>query len=170
MNSIFCSLLVVLEAQDTGLVASLDALERQRGNQSRTNAAAVFGGENLDRVLVLGVLLLGPVENLTQSLGTAGLEVGVLVEDGTVGADVAIIVVLLLADGSNTTGREASGARTNKLSKAANEFALGSRGGNVELVAEEIGRLLEVLERIPRCRLVIHSFLISCIYILFNIG
>lgn len=156
--------------QDTGLVASQDALERQRGNQSSTNTAAIFGGENLDGILVLGVLLLRPVENLTQSLGTAGLEVRVLVEDGTIGADVAVMVVLLLADGSNTTGRETSGARTNKLGKAANELALGSRGGNVELVAEEIGRLLEILERIPRGWLVIHSFLLSYIYILFNIG
>lgn len=144
-----CYLLVVFQVQDTCLVASLDTLKRKGSNQSSTNTAAILGGENLNGVLVLSVLLLGPIQNLSEGLGTAGLEVRVFVEDGAVGTNVATSVVLLLANGSNAASRETSGTRTDKLGKSANEFALGSRSRNVELVAEEVGRFLEVLERIP---------------------
>lgn len=90
--------------QNTRNVTLLDALQCKSGNQRSTDTATVLGGQNLDRVLVSGVLLLGPVKDLAERQGTALLEVGVLVEDGAVGTNVASLVVLLLADSSNTAG------------------------------------------------------------------
>lgn len=134
--------------QDARQVALLDTLEGEGGDQSGADTAAVLGGEDLDGVLLLGVLLLGPVENLAQGLGAAGLEVGVLVEDGAVGADVAALVALLLADGGDAAGREASGAGADELGQAADELELGAVELEAELGDEEVVRLLEVLEGI----------------------
>lgn len=116
-------LLVVLRVQHTSTVTSLDPLQRQSRDQRSTNTTAILGSQNLDRVLLLAASgLLRPVEDLAESLGTAGLEVRVLVEDGTVSADVARGVVLLLADGRDTTGGETSSTSADELGKAADEF------------------------------------------------
>ena len=124
--------------QNTRQVPLLDSLQRKRSDQSGAHAAPVLGGQDLDGVLLGGVGLLGPVEDLAQGLGAAGLEVGVLVEDGAVGADVAGLVALLLADGGDAAGREAGGAGADQLGSAADELELGAVGADVELGLEEI--------------------------------
>lgn len=127
----------VLRVQDTRQVTLLDALQRQRRDQRGPDTAAVLGGQDLDRVLLGLVLLLRPVEDLAQGLRPAGLEVRVLVEDGPVGAHVAALVALLLADGRDSAGRQAGRARADQLGCAADEFQLGPVGADVELGLEE---------------------------------
>lgn len=90
--------------QDTCHVALVDSLESQGGNQGGTDTATILGRKNLDRVLFPLVLLGGPVEDLSEGLGSSGLEEGVFIEDGTVGTHVTAVVVLLLANSSDTTG------------------------------------------------------------------
>lgn len=143
--------LEVLGVQHTRAVTRLDPLQRQRCNQRSTNTATVLGSQDLHGILLLATRgLLRPVEDLTQGLGTALLEVGVLVEDGAVGADVARLVALLLADGGDTAGREASGAGANELGQAADELELATGAVDAETSLEEIGCLLEVLEGVPK--------------------
>lgn len=139
----------MLWVEDTRHVASLHTLQRQRRNQSSTNTATVLSSQNLDGVLGLGVSLLGPVENLLQSLGTTSLEVRVLVEDGAIRTDVARLEVLLLANSSNTTGRETSRTGTNKFGESAEKLELGTSALDLQLVGKQIQSLLEVLKRIP---------------------
>jgi hypothetical protein len=142
--------LEVLRVQNTSAVASLDPLQRQRRNQRSTHTTAILSSQNLNRILLRTTSsLLGPVEDLAQGLGATGLEVRVLVEDGTIGADVAAGVVLLLTDGGDTAGREAGGAGANKLGEAADEFELAAVAGDVETAVEEVKGLLEVLEGVP---------------------
>lgn len=128
----------------------LDPLQRQRGNQRRADAAPVLGRQDLDRVLLLGVRLVGPVENLAQRGGAARLEVRVLVEDGAVGAHVARRVALLAADGGDAAGRQAGGAGADQLGGAADELELVLAGVDAELGVEEVGGFGEVvLVRVP---------------------
>lgn len=129
--------------------ALLDAFQSQRGNQGGTHTTAVLSSQDLDGILLLRVLLLGPVENLTERLGTAGLEVRVFVKHGPVGAHMARLVSLLDADGSDAARRETSCPGANQLSKAADESQLRTAGLDVQLGFEEVERLLEVLMRIP---------------------
>jgi len=56
--------------------------------------------------------------------------VGVLVENGAVGADVAGGDALLLADGGDAAGREAGGAGADELGEAADELEFGLGGFN----------------------------------------
>lgn len=102
----------VLWVQDTVHVSLLDPLHRQGSDQSSTNTASVLGGENLDRIIFLGVRLLRPVQDLTKCLRATSLEVGILVENGSISTNVALLISFLLADGSNAAGGEASGAGT----------------------------------------------------------
>lgn len=132
--------------QDAGQVALLDALEGEGGNESGADTTTVLGSQDLDGVFLLMVGLLGPVEDLAQGLGAAGLEVGVLVEDGAVGANVGRLVALLLADGGDAAGREAGGAGADELGEAADELELGAGGLEAELGDEQVVGLLEVLE------------------------
>lgn len=67
--------------QDTSHIACLDTLQGQGGDQGGTDTTAVFGSKDLNGILLLGVGLFGPVEDLAERLGAARLEVGVLVED-----------------------------------------------------------------------------------------
>lgn len=136
--------------KDTSHVALVDSLKRQGGNQGGTNTAAVFGSENLDRILFLLALLLRPVKDLSQGLCTSLLEVGVLVEHRAISTDVARFVALLLADSSNTASRESSSSCTNELSGSADELELGACAGQVQLLAEEVVCLLQVLPRVPK--------------------
>lgn len=140
--------------QNARQVASLGSLERQRRNQGRANTASILSRQDLHRVLLLGVALRGPVEDLSQGLGAAGLEVRVLVEDGSVGSDVAALKVLLLADGRDTAGGQSGGSCADELCQSPDQLKLGSCGGDVELRLEGIKGLLEVLEGVPFCRLV----------------
>lgn len=142
-------LLKVLGVQNTSHVAGLDSLQGQRSNQSCTYTTAVFGSKNLNGILLLGVRLLWPVKNFAKSLRTAGLEVRVLVEDGTIGTNMARLEILLLADSRNTTGGEARSTGANKLGKSSNKLQLGSCADNAELGVEQIGSLLQVLKGIP---------------------
>lgn len=135
--------------QDTSQVTSLDALQGQSSNEGGTNTATILRSKDLDGVLSLGVGLLGPVEDLSQSLGATGLEVRVLVKYRTVSTNVARLVVLLLADGGHTAGRQTSGTGANELGQAADQLELGGRAGDVETLEEAVERLLEVLPRIP---------------------
>lgn len=72
------------------MVALLDALEGEGGDEGGADAGAVLGGQDLDGVVALAQRLAVaaglPVEDLLEGLGAAGLEVGVL-EDGLVGLD-----------------------------------------------------------------------------------
>ena len=134
--------------KDTGQVALVDSLECEGSNESSTYTATILSGEDLDRVFLLRVGLLRPVENLTQCLSTTGLEVRVLVEDGAVSADMAGLVALLLADGGNTASREAGSTSADELSRPADELELWPIGLDVQLVKEEVKGLLEVLVRV----------------------
>lgn len=79
-------------------------LQCQSRNQCSAHAASILGGQDLDGVVIVGIRLCGPVENLTKGSRTALLEVRVLVEYRPVSADVAFLVALLFADGSNAAG------------------------------------------------------------------
>lgn len=98
------SLHKVLRMQNTSHVALLDSLQSQRSNQCSTNTRTVLGSQDLNGVLIALVGLGGPIEDLTQGLGAAGLEVRVFVENGAVSANVGGLNILLLADGCDTTG------------------------------------------------------------------
>jgi hypothetical protein len=139
----------VFRVQHASKVACLDSLQGQSGNQSSTYTATVLSGENLNGVLLVGIRLLGPVKNLPKSLGSTSLEVGVLVEDGAVSANMARLVILLLADGSNTTSRKARSTSADKFSKSSNELQLGSCTGDAKLGVEQIKGLLQILKGIP---------------------
>ena len=102
-----------LGISDTCKVALLDSLQRQRGDQCSSDTGTILSGGDFDRVVFLSALLLGPIEDLTEGNSTSGLEVGVLVEYGTVGTNVSSLVTLLLTDSGNTTGREAGGTGSN---------------------------------------------------------
>lgn len=141
--------LEVLRVQHTCAIARLDALECQSRDQRSTNTATILSGEDLHGVLLVGIFLLGPVQNLTQCLGTASLEMGILVEDGAISTNVTRLVVLLLADSCNTAGRQTGGAGANELGYAADQFQLMTSSGDVEAGVEEIMGLLKVLEGIP---------------------
>lgn len=145
----FGSLLEVLGVKDTGQVPGLDTLEGQGGDERCADTAAVLGSQDLDRVLLLGVLLLGPVEDLAEGLRAARLEVRVFVKDRPVGADVAGGVVLLLADGRDAAGGQAGGAGADQLGEAADELELGAGADDIELLGEGVVGLLEVLKGIP---------------------
>lgn len=109
-----------LGVANTGVVALGDTLERQSSNERGTDTGTILGRDNLNGV----ALALGPVEDLAQGLGATSLEVRVLVEDGTVSADVALGPALLLADGGDTAGGEAGGAGTNQLGQTTAELKL----------------------------------------------
>ena len=138
----------ILRVQNTRQVAFLDSLQREGGNQRRADTASVLSRQDLDGVFLLGVLPFRPVEDLAQSLGAAGLEVRVLVEDGAVGAHVAALVPLLLADGGDAAGRQAGGARADELGGPSDQLQLGTVGDDVELGVEEIESLGQVLKRV----------------------
>lgn len=128
--------------KDARQVALLHTLERECGNQSSAYATTVFGRQNLNRVLGRGVGLLGPVENLLESLRSTRLEVRVLVEDGAIGTNVAGLDVLLLANGSDTAGRETGGASADEFGEAADKLELGRSDLNVQLVGKQVQSLL----------------------------
>lgn len=134
--------------QDTRDVALVDPLQGQRGDQRGTDTGTVFGSEDLNGVLLVLVGLGGPVEDLAEGLRATGLEVGVLVEDGAIGADVAGLIALLLADSGDTTCGQAGSAGADKLSRSADKLELWPVGLDVQLVEEEIKCLLEVLVRV----------------------
>lgn len=140
----------MLRVQDTSQVASLGTLEGQSSNQSSSDTATVLGRQNLDWVVLLGVSLLRPVENLAQGLCATGLEVRVLVEDGSVSTDMARLVVLLLANSRDTAGREPGSSCSDELCQSADQLKLRHRRLDVELRLESIVRLLKVLEGVPR--------------------
>lgn len=119
--------------EDTRQVALVDSLEGQGGDQGGADTATIFGGKDLDGVLGPLVRLLGPVENLPQSLGASLLEEGVLVEDRSIRTDMACLVVLLLADSSNTASRETSSSCADKLGGLADKLQLRACTSQVEL-------------------------------------
>src|SRR6478735_8556036 len=114
--------------KDTRHVALIDSLKGQGGNQGGADTTAVLGSKNLNRVLGLLVGLRRPVENLSQSLSSSLLEVGVLVEHGAISTDVARFVTLLLADSSDTTSRKASSTCADELGGPSNELQFGTCG------------------------------------------
>jgi hypothetical protein len=106
-------LLEVLRVQNTGKIALSDSLERQGGNQRSTDTASIFSSQNLHRIFLFRIGLGRPIKDLTESLGATRFEMRILVENGTVGANVARLQVLLGADGGDTTGGETSSACAN---------------------------------------------------------
>jgi hypothetical protein len=119
-------------------------LQRQRRNQRCPNTRSIFCSQDLNRVLLAG-LLVGPVQDLAERNGPALLEVRVLVEDGSVGANVAGLVTFLLADGGNATGRKASCARANQFGQTTNELQLWGSSAEAEFVLKELRGLGEIL-------------------------
>jgi hypothetical protein len=136
--------------KDTSHVTLVDSLKRQGGNQGGADTATILSSKDFNRVLVLLVGLLGPVENLPQSLGTTLLEVGVLVEYGTVSTDMARLVVFLLANSSNTTGRKPGSSCADELSSSADKLKLGLRALQVQLLVEQVVCLGQVLPGVPK--------------------
>ena len=59
----------------------------------------------------------------------------------------------LLADGGDTAGREAGGARADELGKAATELEFGFCGVEGELVFKEAFNVVEVFKVIPAIRI-----------------
>lgn len=134
-----------LRVADTRVVTLFDALQGQGSDKGSTDTGTVLGGEDLNGVLEV----LGPVKDLAQRLRTAGLEVGVLVEDGAVSTDVGLLPALLLANGSDTTSREARSARADELCEPAAELELGLVEPEAQPVLEEVGGFRKVLEGVP---------------------
>jgi hypothetical protein len=62
--------------------------------------------------------------------------VRVFVKDGSVSANVAGLVAFLLGNGGYSTGRKTSGAGSDELGKAADEFEFGIGGDEGEFVLE----------------------------------
>lgn len=135
--------------QNTGQIASLGSLEGQSGNESSPNTATILGRQDLYRVFILGVGLLRPVEDLTQGLRATSFEVGILVEDRTVGTNVAGFVVLLLANGCDTAGGKSGSSGSNELCQSSDQLKLRDRGIDVQLGLEGVKSLLEVLKGVP---------------------
>lgn len=131
-----------IDVLDPSHQALLDPLDRQRGNQRGAHAAPVLGGPHDNRVL----LALAPPEDVPERLRAAGLEVRVFVKHAAVGAHVAALVVLLLADGCDAARRQAGGARADQLGEAAEEFAFRFFDREGELGEEEFLGFCEVLE------------------------
>lgn len=127
---------------DTGQITRLQALEGQGGNKGRSNTGSILGGQNADLVLFLGL----PAKDLAEGLGAAGLEMRVLGEDRAIGADVAGMHVLFLADGRDTAGRETGSASADELCEAADQLQLGLGGFDTEGFLEGVAGLLQVLE------------------------
>lgn len=125
---------------NTNHIPRLDPHSRQRRNNSSPNTGAILGSPDVDFVPLGG----GPIEDLAQGLGAAGLEVRVAVEDGAVGADVAGGDALFLADGGDAAGGEAGGAGADELGEAAAELEFGLGGADGEGAGEEVGGFGEV--------------------------
>lgn len=144
--------------QDTRQVASLGSLESQSSNESSSNAATVLGRQDLYRVFILGVSLLRPVEDFSQSLCATSLEVRILVEDGSVSTNVAGFKLLLLANGRDTAGGKSGGSCSDELCQSSDQLKLRDRGSDVQLGLEGIKGLLKVLKGVPfiicQCQLV----------------
>jgi hypothetical protein len=133
---------------DTSKLTLLDSLECKGSDQSGTNTATILSSHDLDRVGITLALLLGPVQHLTESLSATGLEVRVLVKHRSVGTNVSSLVTLLLADSSDTTGRQTCSTSTDKLGETADQLELGLVALEVELAAHQLSGLGQVLERI----------------------
>lgn len=130
-------------------VAILDALQSESGDQRSTHTTAILGSQNLDWVILIRVLLLGPIKDLSERLCTTGFEVRVLVKYRTVGANMARVIALLLADSSHSASRETGRPSTDEFGGAANKLEFWAIGVDVELVLEQFGCLRQVLERVP---------------------
>lgn len=100
---------------DSSQISLLDSLQRQRSYESSTYARTIFCSQDLYRIFFRRTLLCGPVQDLPEGDGAAGFEVGVLVEDGSIGPNMAGLETLLLAYGGNTAGRKAGCSGTDKF-------------------------------------------------------
>lgn len=129
---------------DTSHVTFLDTLQGQSGNQGSTNTRTVLGSHDDDLVL----LVRSPVQDLTESLGTTGLEVRVLGEDRTVGTNVARFDVLLGADGGDTAGRDTGGTSADQLGQTADHLKLRLCRTDIQLTLEKVMSLGQVLVRV----------------------
>jgi hypothetical protein len=79
--------------------------------------------------------------------------VRVLVEDGAVGADVARGEAAAAADGRDAARRQARRARADELGQAPAQLELAARAVQTQLARQQLGRLGEVLERVPTWKL-----------------
>jgi len=100
---------------DPSQISLLHPLQGQGSYESSAYTRPILRSQDLNGILLLRILLLGPVQNLPQGQSSAGLEVGVLVKDGSIGADVAGLVAFLLADCRDAAGREAGRSGTNEF-------------------------------------------------------
>jgi hypothetical protein len=143
------NLFEVLGMLNSGQVALLNTLQCQRSNERGAHTRAIFGSQDLNRILFLGVFLIGPVQDLAQGNCTSLLEVRVLVKNRSIGSDVATLVILLLCDCCDTTSGETGCSGADEFSQTTNEFQFGEVSNEAELVLEEVGSLGQVLKWIP---------------------
>jgi hypothetical protein len=135
--------------QNAGQIASLGSLESQSGNESSSNTATILGRQDLYRVFLLRVGLLRPVEDLAQGLCATSFKVRVLVEDRSIGTDVAGFVILLLGDGCDTAGGKSSGAGSDELCQSSDQLKLRDSRSDIQLGLEGVKSLLKILKRVP---------------------
>lgn len=129
---------------DADQVAFPDPIDGQGRNERGAYAGSIFCGKNDDLVRVV----VGPVENLAQRLGTAGFEVRIFVEDRTVGADMAGLDVFLLADRGDATGREAGCSSANELGEPTAHLQLCLSSLDVEGLLKELPCFQQVFVRV----------------------
>jgi hypothetical protein len=160
-------LLEIFRVQNTRHIAFLSSLKSQGCNKCGTDTRTVLSRQYLNWILLLRVLLGRPIQNLAQSLCTTGFEVRVLVEDRSVGTNVARLIPLLRSDCCNTTRRQASRASSNQLGQAADEFEFGVGSGQAKFILEQITRLRQVLEWVPMMELELDK-VVDLFNLLFN--
>jgi len=135
--------------KDAMHVARLDTLQCQGSNERGAHTTSIFSSKDLNGILLPGICLLRPVQNLTQSLSTTSLEMGVLIEDGAVSSHMTCVITLFFANSCNTACRKTSSSGADELGSPADELKFWSIGINTQLVLEEVGGFRQVLIGVP---------------------
>lgn len=143
------SLFEVLRVLNTSQVALANTVQSQCSNERSTHTRTILSSQDLNRILFLGVLLVGPVQDLAQGNCTSLLEVGVFVENRSIGSDVAGLVTLLLCDCCDTTSGETGCSSADEFSQTTNEFQFRTVRNDAKLILEEVCSLGQVLKWIP---------------------
>jgi hypothetical protein len=120
--AISMSLLEIFRVLNARQISFLGSLKGQRRNECGTDTRTILSRQDFNWVRLFRILLRRPVQYLTQSLGTASLEVRVLVEDRSVGPNVARLVAFLCSNCCDTTGGESSCAGSYQFGQATDEL------------------------------------------------
>ncbi|PKS12041.1 hypothetical protein jhhlp_001337 [Lomentospora prolificans] len=100
---------------NTRRVSSPDTFVCQRGDKGGTDATSILSSKDFDGVLCLRVSFLRPTKDLAHGISLPLLEVRILLENRTIGPDMALIPALLLANSGKSTRGKAGGASTDKF-------------------------------------------------------